>query len=577
MVFRILKVHDDVSNHHKHFVADVAILIKTRFPDENPAAFRELAENMRDPVKKKLRSVLFVVTDVNERLLGFALLYHSSKPDFCYLDYLAADPSLPGRGIGGALYERLREECLNLKTGGLFFECLPDDAVLSPNPTIRKQNARRLAFYERYGAFPIVGTAYETPVKEGDTDPPYLVYDNLGVLPAPDGAYVREVMKAILERKYDHLCPPEYVEKVTHSVKDGPVTLRPPLYVKADKLPEAVTRNARRQIPVAVNWEHSIHHVRERGYVESPVRVRHIWEKLKQGGMCRAIPVRHYPEKLIRAVHDDDFVTYLKKMTQQLPDGKSLYPYVFPIRNAQRKPNDMPIRAGYYCIDTFTPLHVNAYKAAVRAVDCALTAADEVLQGQRFAYALVRPPGHHAERRSFGGFCYLNSNAIAAHYLSAFGKVAILDVDYHHGNGQQDIFYPRDDVLTISIHGHPNFAYPYFTGFANETGEGKGKGYNLNIPLKENIKAEEYFAALSKAIRKIRAFAPDFLIVALGLDTAKGDPTGTWQLVKGDFTRMATRIASLDIPTLIVQEGGYRTHTLGTNAQAFFSGLYKSF
>ncbi len=136
----------------------------------------------------------------------------------------------------------------------------------------------------------------------------------------------------------------------------------------------------------------------------------------------------------------------------------------------------MPVRAGYYCIDTFTPLNRNAYTAAKGAVDCALTAASQILTGYRISYALVRPPGHHAESKVFGGFCYFNSSAMAANYLSVHGRVAVLDVDYHHGNGTQDIFYQRDDVLTVSIHGHPSFAYPYFSGFSEETGEEKGLG-----------------------------------------------------------------------------------------------------
>jgi hypothetical protein len=155
---------------------------------------------------------------------------------------------------------------------------------------------------------------------------------------------------------------------------------------------------------------------------------------------------------------------------------ESVYPYVFPIRNVARPPKDLAVRAGYYCIDTFTPLNHNAFPVAARAVDCAMTAAQRVLEGARVAYALVRPPGHHAERRSFGGFCYLNSAAVAANYLSGYGRVAMLDVDYHHGNGQQTIFYRRADVLTVSLHGHPSFAYPYFTSPASRTSVARTPG-----------------------------------------------------------------------------------------------------
>lgn len=192
------------------------------------------------------------------------------------------------------------------------------------------------------------------------------------------------------------------------------------------------------------------------------------------------------------------------------------------------------------------------------------------------AYALLRPPGHHAEHQAFGGFCYFNNNAIAAQYLSQYGRVAILDIDYHHGNGQQDIFYRRADVLTVSIHGHPKFAYPYFSGFEDEKGEGEGEGFNWNLPLPEAVDGPQYAPALEKALLRIEAFKPQFLIVALGLDTAKGDPTGTWSLRQKDFETNGRMIGELNLPTLVVQEGGYRNRTLGPNAMGFFKGLTTS-
>jgi len=198
-----------------------------------------------------------------------------------------------------------------------------------------------------------------------------------------------------------------------------------------------------------------------------------------------------------------------------------------------------------------------------------------VLEGRQFAYALVRPPGHHAERRAFGGFCYLNNAAIAAQLLSTYGRVAILDVDYHHGNGTQEIFWTRRDVLTVSIHGDPSIAYPYFSGFASEDGEGDGKGFNINYPLKETAAPDDFFRALKTALRRIAAFDPQHLVVALGFDTAASDPTGTWKLRSSDFAAIGELIAELDCPTVFIQEGGYRTRTLDRNAGAFFSGVWK--
>jgi acetoin utilization deacetylase AcuC-like enzyme len=196
-----------------------------------------------------------------------------------------------------------------------------------------------------------------------------------------------------------------------------------------------------------------------------------------------------------------------------------------------------------------------------------------LLEGYHSAYALVRPPGHHAERDVFGGFCYFNNASIAAHFLSKYGKVAILDIDYHHGNGHQQIFYSRKDVLTVSIHGNPAFAYPYFTGFAKETGEGEGEGYNLNYPLKESITGEEYLLVLKKSLRKIADYKPDYLIISLGLDIAKGDPTGTWSLKASDFLNNGIEIGKQSYPILFVQEGGYKNRTLGINARNFFEGF----
>ena len=210
-------------------------------------------------------------------------------------------------------------------------------------------------------------------------------------------------------------------------------------------------------------------------------------------------------------------------------------------------------------------------------MECALTAAETLLDRYRLAYALVRPPGHHAERKVFGGFCYFNSSAIAASHLAGYGRTAILDIDYHHGNGTQDIFYDRNDVLTISIHGHPSFAYPYFSGFEDEIGEGEGTGFNLNMPLVEHVDGPRYSRALQTALKRIAAFKPDYLVLALGLDTAKDDPTGSWSLSATDFENNGRAIGSLKIPTLVVQEGGYRIRTLGVNARRFFIGLLDGF
>jgi acetoin utilization deacetylase AcuC-like enzyme/GNAT superfamily N-acetyltransferase len=576
-MFRIRRVHDDITPANKEAIAQVQEILRTQFHLLSQRDIAKLPEQLRNPLKYRFRSILFVAEGLKGRITGFALLFHEPALKFCYLDYISAAERRTGGGIGGALYERVREEALDLNSVGLFFECLPDDPSLSKDPLILKQNAARLRFYERYGARPIINTRYETPLKPGDDNPPYLVYDGLGQGEGLPLEAARQIVRAVLERKYKGVCPPSYVDMVVESFQDDPVRLREPRYIKKAPLPPRRAIPVDKQIVLVINDRHLIHHVEELGYVESPVRIDTILKELDKTGLFNKIAPRHFSERYIKTVHDGQFVDYFKKVCAGLAPGQSIYPYVFPIRNIARPPKELPVRTGYYCIDTFTPINGNAFLAAKRAVDCALTAAEQILEGYRLAYALVRPPGHHAERRSFGGFCYFNSAAIAAQYLSAYGRVAILDIDYHHGNGAQNIFYQRPDVLTTSIHGHPSFAYPYFSGFADEKGAGAGKGFNINIPLPEKIDGRRYYQVLSEAVKRITRFRPQFLIVPLGLDTAREDPTGSWSLEADDFEAVGRMIGSLRLPTLVVQEGGYDTRVLGINARRFFTGLWAGY
>jgi acetoin utilization deacetylase AcuC-like enzyme/GNAT superfamily N-acetyltransferase len=572
-MFRIRRIYDDILPVNKSAIEEVERIFVDQFPDAPASDIVGLSDRLRNPFMKRFRTILYVAEDARHRVNGFALVLHDPEANFCYLDFLAAGKEAPGRGIGAALYEYVRDEALGMSARGLFYECLPDEPDRCADPKIRKLNAARLRFYEKYGARPIVGTAYETPVPGGgDDNLPYLVWDQLDPSHRLRAEFVRRVMTAVLERKYSDLCPPDYVAKVVASVHD-PVSVREFRYLKSSVEQKPAAPGRRELIVTTVNDKHEIHHIRERGYVESPVRIKSIITELAGSGMVEMVKVKEYPMRHILAVHDSDFVEYLQRACENAPEGKSVYPYVFPIRNATRPPKEWSVRAGYYCIDTFTPIHRNAFPAAKRAVDCVLTVADKLLAGRRIAYALVRPPGHHAERRSFGGFCYFSNAAIGAHYLSRHGKVAVLDLDYHHGNGQQDIFYGRSDVLTVSIHGDPDFAYPYFTGFADERGDGAGEGFNLNIPLPEEQDGPQYRVALERALEAVRAFGPTFLVIALGLDPAKGDPTGTWSLAAKDFEANGRMVGSLRLPTLVVQEGGYRSRTLGQNAKSFFRGI----
>lgn len=574
-MFRIRRIFDDVVPANKHALEQIKIILRAQFQLLDQRKIDRIPDSLRSPLKYGFRSILYVAEDHKATVHGLALLDHDAELKFCYLDYLVSDKMIAGRGVGGALYASVRSEALSLGVLGLFFECLPDDPNLSRDPDILKQNRARLRFYESYGARPIINTAYETPVQPGGDNPPYLIFDDLGQDSVISRDYLRQVIAAILERKYKDICSPEYIKMVLDSIVDNPIQLRPFRYIRNQALEERNTQTTANLAKIALieTDKHHIHHVKDRGYVESPVRIKTIHQALEPTGLFDNIKPSAFSEDFITAVHHAEYVKYFKRVCRNVDPDMPFYPYVFPIRNRTRPPVELPVRAGYYCIDTFTPLSGNAFTAARRAVDCALTAAREILSGRRIAYALVRPPGHHAERAFFGGFCYFNNAAIAAHYLSKFGKIAILDIDYHHGNGQQDIFYHRNDVLTVSIHGHPRFAYPYFSGFADEHGEGEGIGYNVNYPLPEQITAEGYLRTLNAALVRIQNFTPAFLMICLGFDTAKGDPTGTWNLNGNDFAAVGAGIGKLKMPCLVVQEGGYNNRSIGINARNFFQGL----
>ncbi len=571
-MIRIRRIHRTLLPIERERLTQVQDIFRDNFADTADYADK-IPELLNDPIKYGYTTVLLVSETGLGRVTGFSLVMLFPNIRSALLDFLAVRRPGHGSGTGGMLYEASREYLMQSGCLALFMEVLPDDPRLVEDPAELKENQRRLRFYEQFGVRPIVGTEYETPI--GSSSPPYLLFDGLGRSRTLRRSQCRAVMRTILTKKYSDLVTPDYIERVIESVIEEPVHIREPRYLKNKdaKAPLKYGGRLEKAFVMVSGNAHEVHHVHERGYVERPARVRAIRESLEKTGLFQSMMSRSFKQEHILEVHDAAFCKYLKAVCRKLGSRRPIYPYVFPIRHPERRPKDLAVRAGYYCIDTFTPLDRNAFTAAESAVDVALTAADQVLRGRSLAYALCRPPGHHAEREVFGGFCYFNNAAIAAQFLSRYGKVAILDVDYHHGNGAQSIFARRSDVLTVSIHGHPNIAYPYFSGFPDETGEEEGEGFNINFALSGKAGEEEFMAALNKSISRIRQFSPVFLVVCLGFDVMKGDPTGSFDLRPGGMKRAGRMIGSLNLPILVIQEGGYSLVNLKSGAAAFFGGI----
>ena len=308
---------------------------------------------------------------------------------------------------------------------------------------------------------------------------------------------------------------------------------------------------------------------------EQPERAERLLAGVNQCGFTITAP-EDFGAAPIHAVHTERYLEFLSsahRQWQALGDsGGEVIANIHPLHQPANYPESIVGRAGWHMADTACPLGSHTYTAACGSANSALTATQQVLEGERFAYALCRPPGHHAYADTAGGFCFLNNVAIAAEQARKNNKrVAILDVDVHHGNGTQGIFYKRADVLTVSVHANPNHFYPFFWGHANETGLEEGKGYNLNLPLTIGTGDDGFIAAIETARKRIEQFDPEVLFIALGLDASESDPLRGLSVTTDGFKQTGKAIADFGLPTVFVQEGGYLSDVLSDNLAAVLS------
>ena len=321
---------------------------------------------------------------------------------------------------------------------------------------------------------------------------------------------------------------------------------------------------------------------------EVPMRLQHVLDELSKRPVGTLVqPAADLPlDAALRRVHSADYLDFLAHAWRDWvaldPANAAVdaLPSVWPLAAGHGFRTDAPplnfaARLGQFAFDSGTPLTAGSWVAAREGAACALAAAHAVLGGDRFAMALTRPPGHHAGPNYMGGYCFINNAAVAAQALRDGGlqRVAVLDVDYHHGNGTQTIFYERSDVFTASIHGDPRTEYPFFLGHTDERGAGTGEGFNLNLPLPRGTGFEVWWATLQTAMQAVSDFAPQALVVPLGLDTFEGDPISGFKLRSADYLQVGRAIAQLGLPTVLTFEGGYAVAEVGVNTVNVLEGL----
>lgn len=311
-------------------------------------------------------------------------------------------------------------------------------------------------------------------------------------------------------------------------------------------------------------------------YYEVPQRVHSILASLKTVDWAEIKSPIDFGEDPILQVHPNHYLNYLKHAYNKwknfsIEPGMACIPYTPGFDPEAIGFVEVPDQDGFFMTDMNVPINAFTYNAALTSAHCALSAAQTVSMNAGASFAISRPPGHHAGPEICGGFCYLNNAAIAAQWLSKRGKVAILDIDYHAGNGTQAIFYERADVLTISLHADPTWEYPSYAGYAHEIGVGPGEGYHRNFPLPHQTGDGPYRQVLSQALKLVSTFSPDFLVVSAGFDTYDGDPLGDFTVTRDGYSIFGKMISELTLPTTIILEGGYKIDELGNNVVAFLS------
>ncbi|MDY6945883.1 MAG: histone deacetylase family protein [Pseudomonadota bacterium] len=313
---------------------------------------------------------------------------------------------------------------------------------------------------------------------------------------------------------------------------------------------------------------------------EKPERAQFVYDVLKQRGLGPILEPREFPIAALERVHAPRYLRFLEQAwdlwTAQGNSNDAL-PAVWPVRGFRDdiEPENFAGKLGLYSFDSGTPLMAGTWAAAKLGGDIALTAQQIVSGGERAAFALSRPPGHHAGPDFLGGYCFVNNAAVAAQAFRDDGaqRVVVLDVDYHHGNGTQTIFYDRSDVMFVSIHGDPRTEYPFFLGHAGEMGQGSGLGFNKNYPLPAGSSNASWFDALSDAVRRINDYRPDALVVSLGVDTFADDPISKFQLREPEYLKLGAQIAALGLPTVFILEGGYAVAEIGHNVAHVLRGF----